>query len=805
MKKKGISWLLCLTLGFPLVACQPSEPDVVKTDPKIEFWSTYASEKVLSDESVTSYADVKKEAVIEADMAKNEKETAQLLMTAETDILSYDVTVSDLKCGDTVYDASNITVYNQKYIEVKEIYNTQDSVLPKGLYPDALLPFEKAKEYGENTIKEGRNQGVTFVFNVPADFEAGLYEGNFTVKYDGKSESIPVKLNIRDFAVSETTHAKTYYGISATGSLPYGEMNVDKELINVYQKELAKYRLCGGRWYIGEDTPEAWIAYVWDFIKNPRNSTLAVPWKYVHEGVTIDRNYTREHLIAFGKKCLEEGVNLADKLLAYYTVIDEPDLAGLTKDHIASVMDNCNSQYEEAAQAIEAMEGDETLKAQIAASLRDIETLLTVGTYYSEYEDIVGTWCPKTQNYDHDVFRENFMAAEGERWWYTCADVPYPYSSYLIEAEGYFPRLLDWQAEMYGVTGYLFWDVAYYQNADGTHIEDCYQSPDRCLANGDGFLFYPGKPYGMDTPVGSIRLQTARDGIEDKEILLAIRNGYAALSEASGYAFSADSLLNSMYEQLFNKMKILTTAEIFYKVRSQVMDFAEIFESEHKFAVSNITTNGNNVTYEVVAAANSTLKDKNGQTLIAKASYGEGENAVKVYEVRGSKLTANSIQLVLENSNGSKQVSLPLGGASTTVDVSSLIDQVEVFFGAATENNGFIDMAFADSDANKTQRFTVEGDFLSTIGKNTDWISFVLKSNTAVKYSICLEYEKMTSYYEIAQGTLSGTGAEMVKIRNVYSLPTNSGKIKKVHIYIGEKGDKQRVVSLGEITVAVLG
>ncbi len=803
--KKVISLLLCLVIAIPMAACQPSGDVTAKKDTEIEFWSTYASEKVLSNEKVEKYADVKKAAVIEVDMAKNEEETAQLLMTAKTDILSYDVTVSDLTCGENVYDSSNITVYNQKYIEIKEIYNKQDGVLPTGYYPDALLPFEVAKEYGENTIQAGRNQGVTFVFHVPADFEAGLYQGNFTVNYDGKSESIPVKLNIRDFAVSETTHAKTYYGISVTGSLPYGEMDIDPELKNVYQNELAKYRLCGGVWYIEEDTPEAWIDYVWDFIKNPRNSTLAVPWKYVHEGVTIDRNYTREHLIAFGKKCLEEGVNLVDKLLAYYTVIDEPDLAGLTKAHIQSVMDNCNAQYEEAAQAIEAMQGDATLKAEIAASLRDIETLLTVGSYYTEYEDIVGTWCPKTQNYDHDTFRESFMAAEGEKWWYTCADVPYPYSSYLIEAEGYFPRLLDWQAEMYGVTGYLFWDVAYYQNADGSHIEDCYQNPDRCLANGDGFLFYPGKPYGMDTPVGSIRLQTARDGIEDKEVLLAIRNGYAALSEASGYAFSADTLLNSFYEQLFNKMKILTTAEIFYKVRSQVLDFAELLESEYKFAVSNIKNNGNDVTYEVVAAASSTLKDADGKILQAKATYGSDENAIKVYEVKGSKLTANSIELVLENANGSKKVSLPLGGASTTISVSDLVKQVDVFYGEVAQVNDFLDVTFENSDSNKTQRFTIAGDFLSMIGKDTDWISVVLKSNSVVKYSICLEYEKMNSYYEIAQGTLSGSGAETIKIRNVYSLPANSGKIKKIHIYIGEKGDRARKVSLGEITIAVLG
>ena len=145
------------------------------------------------------------------------------------------------------------------------------------------------------------NKDITKIFALPGN--GGMKDDAILVPIGAKELD-----KIRDFAVSETTHAKTYYGISVTGSLPYGEMDIDPELKNVYQNELAKYRLCGGVWYIEEDTPEAWIDYVWDFIKNPRNSTLAVPWKYVHEGVTIDRNYTREHLIAFGKKCLEEGV-----------------------------------------------------------------------------------------------------------------------------------------------------------------------------------------------------------------------------------------------------------------------------------------------------------------------------------------------------------------------------------------------------------------------------------------------------------------------------------------------------------------
>ena len=41
------------------------------------------------------------------------------------------------------------------------------------MYPDALLPIEKAVEYGENNIASGNNQGVYLTFNVPVGQEAG--------------------------------------------------------------------------------------------------------------------------------------------------------------------------------------------------------------------------------------------------------------------------------------------------------------------------------------------------------------------------------------------------------------------------------------------------------------------------------------------------------------------------------------------------------------------------------------------------------------------------------------------------------
>jgi hypothetical protein len=37
--------------------------------------------------------------------------------------------------------------------------------------------------------------------------------------------------------------------------------------------------------------------------------------------------------------------------------------------------------------------------------------------------------------------------------------------------------------------------------------------------NGDGYILYPGQPIGVDSPVASIRIKLAREGIEDYEYL----------------------------------------------------------------------------------------------------------------------------------------------------------------------------------------------------------------------------------------------------------------------------------------------
>ena len=816
--KRILATVLCVCIAFGAAACDKT-PETSKGETNVDFWSTYSTEKVLASRSTEKYEYTRLAAELDIDAALAEYEGAQLIMSAKTDVDSYDVELSDLKCGTNVYSKENIKVYNQKYIEVKSITNGQTSALDTGDYPDALLPFDAAKTAGENSVKAGKNQGIYFEFWIPADTVAGLYTGTFNILYDGKVKEIPVKLNVRNVKVSEVTHTKSYFSVDQGWGVAYGEMDSSVEVVHDYNRALSEYRLGGGQWPVGmtdywighfgdnRQDIEDWVNLVWDYIVQPKNSTLALPYKFVTDstGENIDEKILEDTIYAFAARCVEKKINLVDKLIGYFTMIDEPDMKGDSfNPHVKEVMDRVDAAIEAAAIRVENIAGaDAAFKTEIADSVRNIETVVPVTRYVPELDGIIDTWCPGTHLYDIESERERFDR-EGEKWWYTCVGPSYPLANYLIETGGILPRIFDWQAEKYGVTGNLYWAANYYKNEDGTRLEDFYQTAARSVSrNGEAFLFYPGKPYGLDKPVGSLRLQYARDGIEDKELLLALREGYAKLSSACGYAFSADAVLNSMYDKLFDGMKIQTSSERFFTVRKQMLDLAEIFESDAKFAVADIKVLGNDVEFQVVVSADCTVK-ANGEEQTHVSSYGNGENEVNVYTLKGSRLSGDSLAVSVSMPSGEYKINLPLGGAAVQTSAEEWLENAEVLNGTAELDDDFAKISFESSIA-ATQRLVISGDFLNAIGNKTDEITFALKGTAGLKYSICFEYEKSALYHEIAAGTLADDSVAEITVRNIYGFPWNSGKVKKIHIYFGDKGDGARTVYVGGVNITDIG
>ena len=113
------------------------------------------------------------------------------------------------------------------------------------------------------------------------------------------------------------------------------------------------------------------------------------------------------------------------------------------------------------------------------------------------------------------------IRTRGAKIWFTtdgqmCLDTPYC----AIE------RLLPHYAFRYGAEANEFWGIAWLTHDPyrfGWHAyihqtDQPGQSYSIRYPNGDGFLMYPGRPIGHDGPVSSIRMEQAREGLEDYRV-----------------------------------------------------------------------------------------------------------------------------------------------------------------------------------------------------------------------------------------------------------------------------------------------
>ncbi len=146
--------------------------------------------------------------------------------------------------------------------------------------------------------------------------------------------------------------------------------------------------------------------------------------------------------------------------------------------------------------------------------------------------------------------------ARGEKtMWYVCCQPKQPYCNIMTDFTGLQHRVLFWQQRYIGAEGLLYWCVNKWVNTEDPWTDAITRLGDY----GDGNLFYNGNKVGINGPVGSVRLEAVRDGIEDFEYLtmaksLLTLNDYNALIESvicpnKGSDFDLDKILFQYYTQ----------------------------------------------------------------------------------------------------------------------------------------------------------------------------------------------------------------------------------------------------------------
>lgn len=420
-----------------------------------------------------------------------------------------------------------------------------------GWWPDPLLPRATCD------LKAGQTQPVWVTVRVPADAKPGDYQGKVRLTQGGKTlREVPFTVHVWDFALPAQSHVKAIYDCrQGDGIWDVPGLDVQQRR-QAFWKFMADHRVCpdqvqpapvldyrNGQVVADFTAFDKAAEYYFDVLKLPHSYT---PWNFYcfgwghptgdkfgqkpYEGAYpytgVDRGKLRPefkqayqaHLKAYWEHLKAKG--WADKVTLY--ISDEPFDS---QPHIVTQMQAlCDMIHEVDPQ---------------------IPIYCSTWHHQPKWDGYLNVW-----GIGHYGIVPVEKIRELERngaavWWTTdgqmCTDTPYC----AVE------RLLPHYCFKYGAQAYEFWGIDWltydpYEFGWHSYINQSGEPGEWSWVrypNGDGFLAYPGKPIGHAGPVTSIRLEQAREGVEDYEYLYLLRERLAAARAAGKNVAAAEKAL----------------------------------------------------------------------------------------------------------------------------------------------------------------------------------------------------------------------------------------------------------------------
>ncbi len=397
-----------------------------------------------------------------------------------------------------------------------------------GWWPDPLVPVAE----GSVEFPEGRTSALWLTFQAPAQALPGEYRTTVSVAAGGQEARVPVVLTVRDFTLPAESRLRAVLDLR-DGSYPHGAFGAgDRDAAReAWYRFLAAHRvtpdvpgpdpsftMVDGTVTMDAADFDRWATLCLDEL---RMNHLYTPWFFYALGWA----YRPPERFGFAPFTPEY-----DKALgaAYRLYLDHLTARGWREKLIHYVSD----------------EPFFDSKEQVAQDLRDYCALFA--GIAPDVPRFSSTWRPAPPLEGaitlwgaghYGVFPVEKMRerqAAGDRVLFTtdgqmCIDTPYC----AVE------RLLPYYADRYGALGYEFWGVSWWTYDPwewGWHsfISQSDEGAETYwirYPNGDGYLAYPGAPFGVNGPLSSIRLEQAREGQEDAECLHALRTALAALGD----------------------------------------------------------------------------------------------------------------------------------------------------------------------------------------------------------------------------------------------------------------------------------
>jgi hypothetical protein len=430
-----------------------------------------------------------------------------------------------------------------------------------GWWPDPLLP-ESAFD-----LKPRATQPVWVTVTVPKDAPAGEYAGRVRLTAAGAAlADVPFTVRVRDFALPDETHLKAIYDCRQHGAAWAVPGRTPAESRRAFWAFMAERRVCpdtirpepklefkdgrvvadfaefdkAAEYYFNvlrfphAYTPWPFYLFGWGHVPGEKFGQPPYEGKHPFEGV--DRAALRPEYRKAFQACLK----------AYW---DHVKAKGWEKRIVHYISD-------------EPYDADPNIRAQmkaLCAMVHEVDPAIRIycSTWHHqpEWDMSLDVWGIGHYGLVPVAKVEELKKRGATIWWTTdgmmCLDTPYC----AIE------RLLPHYAFKFGAEAYEFWGLdwlTYDPYELGWHKflpHDFGPGQEKVAVrypNGDGYLVYPPRPAAPDRPVPSIRLEQAREGLEDYEYFHLLRGlverrkaagkdaraGEQALAEAAGLVVS---------------------------------------------------------------------------------------------------------------------------------------------------------------------------------------------------------------------------------------------------------------------------
>lgn len=495
-----------LAIADPVPAVGNDKLDAKNEDSSVSLWFDHTHTNTVAEDTESTGKNT-----YQMRLAKNEIEACQFLLSA-----------SEAKSGLTA--------------ELTEFKNASGNVLRHGVFygyyfeekVDGKTAFDPIPPLtGAFDLQKDLSKMFLIKVYSEKDTPSGQYEATLTVKNSSGEEIKKAKVYayVWDFELPDESTCKTladlsWWNIYSSHMCYEGD---DSLLYKLYYDYLLENRMCA--YTLPYDTKGAFSDdRIVDYLNNERVVAFnPIGW---HTEPTADNVSSAYRFLSQNEKWLEK---------AYFYPVDEPS----NKQQLDSVIS--------AGELIKNnFPGYKLITPMHLNAALDAESKVD---YFEYLKDYVNVWCPHTFFYnsytDYLVNRKltfrcsaaleknlgtfaERMAAEqkagDEVFWYVTRFPESPEITISLDTPGTNCRILFWQQKLYDVDGFLYYLVNdwFTWSPEDHHgwvpKHETHQSAvDGYDIYGNGVLLYCGKEVDIYGPVGSIRLEHVRDGVEDYE------------------------------------------------------------------------------------------------------------------------------------------------------------------------------------------------------------------------------------------------------------------------------------------------